>query len=153
MVGVSWYEAEAYCNWLTARWRTDNTIAETAIVRLPTRAEWEAAARNKHGKEYPWGSDEFDPTHANTEESNLGQTSPVHMYPTGQSRDGVWDLSGNIFEWTNDIREDNKEVAWQKGGCAWLGKDYAKAAAALDSRRWYRNDGSGFRVVVVPISR
>lgn len=162
VVGVSWYEAEAYCNWLTAQLRATGKIDQNEQVRLPTQAEWMAAAYGgmaapqDKAHDYPWGGP-FTTAHANTEESNLGQTSPVHMYPLGVvkvGRDAIWDLSGNIFEWTNDIRENDEERAWQKGGCAWLGKDYAKASAADDFHvRRFRSNLFGFRVVVVPSSR
>ena len=123
-------------------------------MRLPTRAEWEAVARSKHGLEYPWGAAEFDPACANTKESNLGQTTPVDMYPAGRSADGLWDMAGNVFEWTADRDEKNKEQVWAKGGSWYWDKDYAKSSAAVV---WLiRNDrdlNSGFRVVVVPLSR
>ena len=154
VVGISWYEAEAYCRWLTAFWRKNNKITEAEVVRLPTRAEWEATARNKHGQEYPWGATDFDPACANTEESNLGQTTPVDMYPAGRSADGVWDMAGNVFEWTADRHEEDKDRAWLKGGSWYWDKDYAKSSAAVDGHvgivRIYVD---GFRVVVVPLSR
>ena len=58
-------------------------------ARLPSQEEWKAAVRSRHGKEYPWGSDDFEPARSNTKESGLGQTTPVHMYPNGATRDGV----------------------------------------------------------------
>ncbi|MFZ4663722.1 MAG: NACHT domain-containing protein [Caldilineaceae bacterium] len=154
VVGISWYETEAYCRWLTVFWRKNNKITEAEVVRLPTRAEWEAAARNKHGPKYPWGATDFDPACANTEESNLGQTTPVDMYPAGRSADGVWDIAGNVFEWTADRHEEDKDRAWLKGGSWYSDKDYAKSSAAVG---WHiglvRNYYFGFRVVVVPLSR
>ena len=154
VVGISWLEAEAYCAWLTVQWRAEGKIQEEEVVRLPTRAEWEAAARSKHGLEYPWGAAEFDPACANTEESNLGQTTPVDMYPAGRSADGLWDMAGNVFEWMADRNKQEKEQVWVKGGSWYWDKDYAKASAAgvrnfgLDWYYFY-----GFRVVVVPLSR
>jgi hypothetical protein len=103
VVGVSWYEAEAYCNYLTERWRGEGKITADEQVRLPTRAEWEQAAR--HGAtapadeavDYPWRGP-FETWRANTEESNLIQTTPVHMYPDRRTAGGVWDMSGNVWE-------------------------------------------------------
>ena len=51
VVGVSWFEAEAYCNWLSEELGRP--------IRLPTEEEWERAARHTDGREYPWGK-EFD---------------------------------------------------------------------------------------------
>src|SRR5690606_19440719 len=88
VVGVSWYEAAAYCNWLTEQWRKQDTIAADETVRLPTQAEWEVAARCGHpapaddSVDYPWRGP-LEPWRANTAESDLGQTTPVHMYPDG----------------------------------------------------------------------
>ena len=154
VVGVSWLEAEAYCAWLTVQWRAEGKIQEEEVVRLPTRAEWEAAARSKHGLDYPWGAAEFDLACANTEESNLGQTTPVDMYPAGRSADGLWDMAGNVFEWMADRNKQEKEQVWVKGGSWYWDKDYAKASAAVAWLVWYGRDlNSGFRVVVVPLSR
>lgn len=96
MIGVSWYEAEAYCAWLTAALRQQGEIDETQQVRLPTEAEWQTAAHTADHA-YLWG-DPFDPTKANTKESRLNQTTPVHMYPHGATAKGVYDLSGNVWE-------------------------------------------------------
>ncbi len=155
VVSISWYEAEAYCKWLTVQWRREGKIQEE-VVRLPTQAEWEAAARSKHGLEYPWGSAEFDPACTNTEESNLGQTTVVDMYPAGRTPEGVWDLAGNVFEWMADRDKENRDRVWVKGGSWAWDKDYAKAPAGGERVWFIRHDWSlncGFRVVVVPLSR
>ncbi len=146
VVSVSWYEANAYCAWLTAELRAGRRIGDDREVRLPTQAQWMQAA----GKAtYPWG-DAFDPALANTKESNLGQTTPVHMYPGGQTKEGVWDMSGNVWEWTADVDTDG--WPWLKGG-AWYWSSDRAAAAARDYRGPnYGNDSIGFRCVVVPRS-
>ena len=106
--------------------------------------------------DYPWRGP-FDPAFANTEESKLEQTSPVHLYPQGVTADGVWDMAGNVWEWTLDEARRDKDgdlYYYLKGGSWAWDKDDAKASAA-DVRHiwsdWYVN--YGFRVVVVPISR
>ena len=81
VVGVSWHEANAYCAWLTGHLRDKGILTGQQEARLPTQAEWEQAARSSHGRAYPWGTDDFDPARANTEESGLGQTTPVHLVP------------------------------------------------------------------------
>lgn len=97
VVGVNWYEAEAYCRWLTAI---------TGIeFQLPGETEWEKAARGPStgaqdaGREYPWGK-EFDATLCNTYASGVGTTTPVGLYPRGKSYFGLFDASGNVWEWT-----------------------------------------------------
>jgi formylglycine-generating enzyme required for sulfatase activity len=93
VVGVNWYEAEAYCAWLSA--------ITGRNFRLPREMEWEKAARSTDGREYPWG-EKFDPTLCNTVEGHIGTTTPIGLYPGGVSRFGLFDASGNMWEWTGD---------------------------------------------------
>jgi toxoflavin biosynthesis protein ToxD len=89
--GVSFEDAEAFAAWLSA--------SLGRRCRLPGEAEWEYAARGPSGREYPFG-DVFDPARCNTLESGVGHTTPVDRYPEGASEFGVWDLAGNVEEWT-----------------------------------------------------
>jgi formylglycine-generating enzyme required for sulfatase activity len=86
VVNVTAAEAEAYAAW-TGR-------------RLPTAAEWQAAARGPGARRYPWG-DVFDAARANVEEHGVGGTLPVGRLPAGESPHGVLDLAGNAAEWTS----------------------------------------------------
>ena len=86
VVHVSWYGAQAYC--------------EYQEKRLPTEAEWEKAARGTDGRMYPWG-DEFDASKANTD-YRIGDTMPVGSYPQGISPYGAYDMAGNVWEWVAD---------------------------------------------------
>ncbi|PKO22486.1 MAG: hypothetical protein CVU38_09080, partial [Chloroflexi bacterium HGW-Chloroflexi-1] len=114
VVGVSWYEALAYCRWLAARWRTANLpirvwragqIESAAFnaadlsFRLPSEAEWEKAARGPTGRRWPWEND-WEDDQANTEEAKLNETSPVGCFPGGASPCGALEMAGNVWEWT-----------------------------------------------------
>ena len=91
IVGVSWYEAVAYCRWLTA------TLDDGHTYRLPTEAQWERAA----GSRYPWG-DDWRADHCNSKEAELGAASPVGVFPRGAAEGGIEDMAGNVWEWCRD---------------------------------------------------
>lgn len=94
VVGVSWYEALAYCAWL------NEVLAATSsgCVRLPTETEWEYAARGTAALVYAWGKD-ADSNKGNCRETELGRTSTVGLFPPGLAFD-LSDMSGNVWEWT-----------------------------------------------------
>ena len=106
VVKVTWYDAIAYCNWLANKLHNiPNVPPELRYgwqVTLPSEAEWERAARGTDGRIYPWGN-EFDPNKANTRESGVNYTSAVGCFPSGVSQDGLHDMSGNVWEWTNSM--------------------------------------------------
>ena len=94
VVGVSWFNAQAYCQWLSQ--------ATERIYRLPSEAEWEKAASWVTGQKriYPWG-DEFDAANANSAAAGVGDTTPVGAYsPQGDGPYGCADMAGNVQEWT-----------------------------------------------------
>jgi formylglycine-generating enzyme required for sulfatase activity len=94
VVNVSWEDAVAYCQWLSAR--------TGKPYRLPTEAEWEKAARGTDGRIYPWG-DSRDHKKLNSAKAGLGDTTPVGQYsPAGDSPFGAADMAGNIWEWCVD---------------------------------------------------
>ncbi len=90
--GVSWYEAEAYCNFIGKR--------------LPTESEWEKAASwdsvNQTQRIYPWG--EEPPNLSLCNHGNyMGNTTPVDNFSNGASAVGCCDMLGNVWEWTASI--------------------------------------------------
>jgi len=98
VVGVTWYEVVAYCNWLTEFLRKEGELGPDEAIRLPTEAEWERAARGTDGRAWPWG-DEWDENKANTWEGGPRTTTPVGMYPEGASPCEALDMVGNVREW------------------------------------------------------
>jgi formylglycine-generating enzyme required for sulfatase activity len=91
VVGICWFEANAYCAWLSA--------VGALRARLPTEVEWEAAARGSDGRAFAFG-DVFDPARCNTFESHVRATTPVGVYPGGETPGGIADLTGTVWEWT-----------------------------------------------------
>jgi formylglycine-generating enzyme required for sulfatase activity len=123
VVGVSWYEAMAYCAWITEQlqvalkedlwasyelhvWHGEefasvNLELDALRVRLPTEAEWEKAAGwdplALRKRVYTWG-DEWDEEKANV--ANVGRPSAAGIFPAGTSACGALDMIGNVWEWT-----------------------------------------------------
>ena len=94
VVGVSWYEALAYCNWLSRQ--------SGRHFDLPSEVEWEAVARGQESRAYPWGNTWRDLA-ANMSETHVQSTSPIAVFPHGDTPDKVADLAGNTFEWTRSL--------------------------------------------------
>jgi formylglycine-generating enzyme required for sulfatase activity len=109
VVGITWYEAAAYCVWLSAT--QEDGAAAGRVYRLPTEAEWERAARGPsaadeesesgQGWKHPWG-DKWREDHCNSEEAGLGTTSAVGIFSKGAAQDGLEDMVGNVYKWCQD---------------------------------------------------
>lgn len=142
-------DAEAYTAWLR-----DFTGKP---FRLPSEAEWEYAAKGESGLAYPWGN-EFDTRKANTFESGIHTTTPVGIYPGGNSPFGIWDMGGNVEEYVADwyapypggtevkdhLLEDLGAYRIARGGC------FARHGDLARTRRRHGIIGSacGFRVAM-----
>lgn len=140
VVGVSWYEANAYAKW--------------AGKRLPIEIEWERAARGTNGWIYPWGN-EFDKEKCNTKESGIGKTTRVTHFPNGISPVGCYDMAGNVWEWTRTnyktekAQDDFKMVGYPvlRGGSWGLNREDARCASRLYDLPENRTNYIGFRCV------
>ncbi|MFO1430844.1 MAG: SUMF1/EgtB/PvdO family nonheme iron enzyme [Candidatus Competibacteraceae bacterium] len=94
VVGIGWYEARAYCAWLSAQ--------TGMLFRLPTEVEWEAAARGPRGRRYAYG-DNYDAARCNTFDTHIRRTTPIGVFPGGETPEGVVDLTGNTWDWTGSL--------------------------------------------------
>jgi formylglycine-generating enzyme required for sulfatase activity len=133
VVGVSYYEAEAY-----AKWRKK---------RLPTEQEWEKAARGDDGRHYPWGNN-FDTNKCNGFKSQIGNTTPVTQYPNGISPYGCYDMVGNVSEWCASHYDGERQdyCVLRSGG--WdATQNYLKISNRGTSYPLYRYFNLGFRLV------
>lgn len=158
---VSWYESVAFTRWLDVRISSPRADADAegqgVRVSLPGEQQWQRAAQGDDNRIYPWGK-EFDKTCCNTRESDMGQPTPVTWYPSGVSPFGVFDLSGNIWEWclttrngdSTKLRGDSYRVV--HGGSFGNFLDFARVVYRDISHPGGRGNSFGFRVVYLPPS-
>ncbi len=100
---VSYRDALAYARWRSAR--------DGVTWRLPTALEWEKAARGVDGRVYPWGN-RFEPSFCNVAKSYRGRSMPrpVGTHPYDMSPYGVFDVAGNIYNWTSTYQSEAEGI-------------------------------------------
>jgi formylglycine-generating enzyme required for sulfatase activity/energy-coupling factor transporter ATP-binding protein EcfA2 len=177
VVGVSWFEAEAYTRWLTGnrgrllRWPDRGRVRAGVEVRLPREEEWEAAMGGRGDYDYPWG-ETFDPARLNCADSWAGEDlsdyddwrkwldsasfqeaglTAVTTYPQGASLAGVWDGSGNVWEWMGNPHEVGGQTIALRGGSWALNQRYARVSSRAHDNPGYFFNLYGFRCVVAPV--
>ena len=178
VVGVSWYEAMAYCAWLHQQCIIHGqglTLASEPLatllstghwqVRLPTDAEWEKAAGwdtdTQQKRRYAWG-DTWDASKANAD-GQVGYPCAVGVFPAGTAACGALDMTGNVWEWTlsqyaeypykPDARNDAAGEAHRvlRGGAWNFNARFARVSYRYFAHPADFGSGAGVRVVVAPV--
>ncbi len=155
-VGVRWYEARACCGWLSEKLGY--------AVSLPTEAQWERAARHSDWRVYPWGNEEDRAERCNLDETGIGHTSAVGMFPKGAAQCGAHDMAGNVWEWCStkwrgdyadyeqsvDDDPEGEDPRVLRGGSFVSYRDFVRCAARFWIDPLERDGAVGFRVVAPP---
>jgi len=152
-VGVSWYEAVAFCNWLGKQLGK--------MLSLPSEVQWERTSRHTDGRLYPRGADRDVEKRCNMYKTNVGSTAAVGIFPSGDTVSEVADMSGIVWEWcrtqhlknysnyenkVNDQLEGDR-VRVLRGGSFDVDLDGFRCAARLRLDPLDRDDFVSFRVV------
>jgi len=156
VVMVSWYEAVAFCNWLSEQLGYR--------VSLPSETQWERAARHTNGRVYPWGNEEEPGKRCNMNDTGIGTTSTVGIFPAGNAECGAADMAGNVWEWcstkwlenyegyereADDTLESEKSRVL-RGGTFVSSENFVRCAYRSRHDPFSRNSYIGFRVVASP---
>ncbi|MFZ5880065.1 MAG: SUMF1/EgtB/PvdO family nonheme iron enzyme [Chloroflexota bacterium] len=165
VVGISWYEACAYAEWLFQHWEQQvearaNPHLKPSSLRLPLDTEWVTAAGGQEpGGRYPWDAPGQATTslkeilrRANIGDIGIGHTTPVNAYPLGKSPLGVMDMAGNVWEWQGNFYRQVHDAMSLRGSSWNLNRSSARMSARYfrPSTHWYDR---GFRVVAFSTPR
>ncbi len=138
---VSWNDAVAYCKWLSEK--------TGKHFRLPKEAEWEYAAAGIEKREYPWPKEKGEPNSKLLNyNGNVGQTTPVGSYPEGATPEGLYDMAGNVWEWTDSWYDSTCSNRVLRGGCWNSSAGNCRSALRNLNAPDYRSHGVGFRLVL-----
>lgn len=147
---VNWYEAIAFCHWLS--------VQLGYLIQLPTEQQWEKAARGANGLRYPWGNSYqsgyaniFEPVEKTPDRYNLQTTCAVGLYPHGNSPNGIADMAGNVWEWCinrpEEIKNDLSEYAFTMRGGSWgNNSEYSTCYFRNRDNPNIRDSDLGFRI-------
>lgn len=140
---VSWFEAVAFCRWLTQKYWDAGLIKQTEAIRLPTEWEWQLAATGGDpNRVYPWG--DWDEARCNSRESGLVGQTAVGIYPGGASPYRVLDMAGNVWEWCLNKHENPRNPSATaidpSGERAMRGGSSDNEPGSMRSSRRARND-------------
>jgi formylglycine-generating enzyme required for sulfatase activity len=165
---ITWYEAIAFCNWLTVQ--LSEVLPYGYAIQLPTEAQWEVSAvynltTARHT--YPWGEEAPSPSHAIfTDEVEYSRDSPetVGVCPSGIAACGALDMVGNVWEWSQSdyysypmqSNDSQPDFTIRQGGVPLRGGSWRHTSTRVHSRA---RNGSfpniidndfGFRIVLAP---
>ncbi len=134
-------DAERYCDWASER--------DNRRYRLPTRNEWEYAARGSDGRKFPWG-DRFEAGYCWAAEIQKGRLSsaPIGRCQFDCSPTGVRDLSGGVGDWMADSTTHDKSRRNIGGGTWFAHKNFTRLARRFGIEPDLRNTGLGFRLAL-----
>ncbi|MFC1573461.1 formylglycine-generating enzyme family protein [Candidatus Eisenbacteria bacterium] len=135
---VSWFEAAAYCRWLSEVTKQQ--------YQLPSSDQWERAALHPEGGDFPWGHAEPTPELMNYKDSRVGHPSPVGIYPAGAASGGHLDMAGNVDEWTQSEHEEVGSLRVLRGGGWRVSARSCRSAYRFRNSPDYRWNFLGFRL-------
>lgn len=137
VIGITWHDADAYCQYYGKR--------------LPTEQEWEKAARGTDGRKYPWGNEEPSQSLASYDWDGkrrwqgYAALATVESYESGKSPYGIYNMAGNVSEWTSSDYDSSGKYKVLRGGAWDSYVDYLRSSYWLFFGPTVRYDFIGFR--------